>query len=65
MPVVARKRGAWWRVVEAETGRIAKNRNGTPVDGGGFSSKSAAEAQARAINAFKGDRNPVTIRQGS
>ncbi len=51
MPVKTVKRGSKFRVVEASTGRIAKNRAGTPVDGGGHGSKNKAARQARAINA--------------
>ena len=51
MPVTVVKRRGKWRVVETRTGRLAKNRAGTPVDGGGHRSKAAAAKQARAINA--------------
>jgi len=50
MPVKAVKRGDKWRVVESSNGKIAKNKGGTAVDGGGHSSKSSAQAQCRAIN---------------
>lgn len=53
MPVCARQRGLKWRIVECETGKITKNSSGAAVDGGGHSSKAAAEKQARAINASK------------
>lgn len=39
-----------WRVIEKGSGRIARNENGNPRDGGGFDSRARAEAQARAIN---------------
>jgi len=51
MPVKVKKSGDKFRVVEASTGKIAKNKGGTAVDGGGHSSKGKASAQARAINA--------------
>lgn len=51
MPVKVVKRGEKFRVVEAASGKIAKNSAGTAVDGGGSSSKARASAQARAINA--------------
>lgn len=51
MPVTVRRRGGRYRVVEAATGRVARNRAGTAVDGGGFRSRGRAMAQARAINA--------------
>jgi hypothetical protein len=53
MPVIAVKRGDKYRVVEKPVeGRvkIAKNKAGTAADGGGHSSKEAAQRQARAIN---------------
>lgn len=50
MPVKAVRRGDKWRVVEASTGKLAKNAAGTPVSKG-FSTKAAADKQARAINA--------------
>lgn len=50
MPVKSVKRGSKFRVVEASTGRIAKTRGGTPVDGGGHASKGKASRQASAIN---------------
>lgn len=51
MPVKATKRGNKYRVVEAKSGKIAKNKSGTAVDGGGHSSETKAKSQARAINA--------------
>lgn len=51
MPVTVRKVKGKWRVVEADTGRIAKNRAGTAVDGGGHESREQAIEQARAVNA--------------
>ena len=50
MPVKAVKRGSKFRVVETSTGRIAKNRSGTAVDGGGHASQGKASRQASAIN---------------
>jgi hypothetical protein len=38
-------------VIEANTGKISKNRGGTAVDGGGHSSRKKATNQVRAINA--------------
>jgi len=52
MPATVAKRGEKYRVVE-DDGSLVKNKQGTPVDGGGHKSRSAAEAQARAINANK------------
>lgn len=51
MPVTAKKVGKKYRVVEAETGAIAKNKAGTAADGGGHATMMAATRQARAMNA--------------
>jgi hypothetical protein len=50
MPVTVRKRDGKYRVVEAETGRIATSRKGNARDGGGHASKAKAARQARAMN---------------
>jgi hypothetical protein len=50
MPAKVAKRGGKFRVVEARTGRIVKNKAGTAADGGGHRSRARAQAQARAIN---------------
>ena len=49
MPVSVEKRGEKYRIVEP-SGKVAKNRAGTPVDGGGHETRLTAVAQARAIN---------------
>ena len=51
MPVTTKKVRGKYRVVEADSGKIAKNNSGTAVDGGGHASDKKAKAQARAINA--------------
>jgi len=51
MPVTTKKVGEKFRVVEANSGQIAKNKGGTALDGGGHGSKGKAAAQARAVNA--------------
>lgn len=51
MPVRVRKDGRRYRVVEASTGRIARNASGSSADGGGHATRASAERQARAINA--------------
>lgn len=38
-----------WRLIEPD-GKIAKNKSGTPLDGGGHTSKDKALSQVRAIN---------------
>lgn len=49
MPASIKKRGKKFRVVEP-SGKLVRNRAGTPVDGGGHSSKKRALSQASAIN---------------
>ena len=49
MPAHVEQRGSRYRVVEPN-GRLVRNRKGTPVDGGGHSSRKNARAQAAAIN---------------
>lgn len=49
MPARVEKRDGKWRVVEP-SGKLVRNRAGTPVDGGGHRRKEEAQAQARAIN---------------
>lgn len=56
MPVTVAKKKDKYRVVESSTGRIATNKSGTPVDGGGFSTADKARAQASAINASQHKR---------
>ncbi len=50
MPVTTAKREDKFRVVESDTGRIAKNRGGKALDGGGHGSKDKAQKQASAVN---------------
>lgn len=50
MPVKVAKRGDKFRLVESDTGRIAKNKANTPIDGGGKKSKSSVQKQASAVN---------------
>ena len=50
MPVKVQKRGDVYRVIEADSGRIAKTLNGNPRDGGGHGDRGKAVRQARAIN---------------
>lgn len=51
MPVMVRKMGNKWRVVEKATGRIAMTSKGNPHDGGGHSSESSCQKQVNAMNA--------------
>ena len=59
MPATVVKRGNKWRVIDADTGTITKNKAGTAVDGGGHSSKEAAQRQARAINRSLSQRGKI------
>ncbi|MGI9498442.1 MAG: hypothetical protein ACR2P3_00255 [Geminicoccaceae bacterium] len=45
-------------MVESATGRIAKNKGGTAVDGGGHPSPGKARAQVGAINTSKSRKRP-------
>jgi len=51
MPVCVERRGEKWRVIECDSRKIAKNSAGTAIDGGGHSSATGAQKQARAVNA--------------
>lgn len=48
MPIKVKRIGKKYRLVE-DDGAIAKNRRGTPIDGGGHSSSDKAIRQAQAI----------------
>lgn len=50
MPVIAKKIGDKYRIVEKATGKIAKNNAGTAIDGGGHDSEETAKSQASAVN---------------
>lgn len=50
MPVCVERKGMKWRLTECKTGKLVKNKAGTPVDGGGHDSKAHAQKQANAIN---------------
>jgi len=56
MPVKVVKRKNKYRIIDVETGRLTRNRAGTPVDGGGHFSYEKAVRQARAINASMNDK---------
>jgi len=49
VPVKVVKRGKKYRLVEP-SGKIARNKGGTAIDGGGHSSASGAKKQAAAVN---------------
>jgi hypothetical protein len=59
MPVTIELRLDKYRIVEAESGKIAKNESGNAIDGGGHATKSKAMAQMVAINRSK--NNPVKV----
>lgn len=50
MPVVVRKQGKKFRVVEASSGKVVKTAGGGKADGGGHRTRAEAESQARGIN---------------
>jgi len=54
VPAKVAKKGGKYRVVHGSDNRLVKNSSGTPVDGGGHQTGTAAEKQARAINRSKG-----------
>ena len=56
MPLTVKKRGDKYRVVEVNTGRIAKNAAGTAIDGGGKKSRAAVLKQAQAVNISQSKR---------
>ena len=56
MPVKVAKRSGKFRVIEANTGRIAKNKAGTAIDGGGHSTMNKAVKQVGAVNTPKSKR---------
>lgn len=56
MPNKVAKRNGKFRVIEGDTGRIVKNKSGTAIDGGGFSSKDKAQKQASAVNISQAKR---------
>jgi len=59
MPVVVRKRGAKFRVVESGSGKLAKTAGGGTADGGGHSTQAQADRQARAINRSLSKRGKI------
>lgn len=50
MPYKVAKRAGKYRIIEANTGRIAKNKGGTALDGGGHKTKPKADKQESALN---------------
>lgn len=61
MPVKIDKRKGKFRVVEVDTGRIAKNKAGTAIDGGGHATKAGAQKQASATNISQARQRGVKI----
>jgi hypothetical protein len=59
MPVVVRKRGDKFRIVESGSGKVAKTAGGGSADGGGHSSEEKAKRQARAINRSLSQRGKI------
>ena len=50
MPVTVKHIAGKYRIVEAESGNIATNKNNRPIDGGGHEDEAKAERQAGYIN---------------
>lgn len=50
MPLVVRKRGDKYRILESDTGRIARGRTGKALDRGGSRNATSLRKQAAAIN---------------
>lgn len=50
MPVKVKKVGDKFRIIEANTGKIAKDRGGKSFDKGGFKSKATANKHASGRN---------------
>ena len=50
MPYDIKKQKGKFRIVEKATGRIAKNKAGTAIDGGGYGSEAQAKKQQAAVN---------------
>jgi hypothetical protein len=50
MPLIVRKRGEKYRILERDSGRIARGPTGKALDHGGSRSASSLRAQAAAIN---------------
>lgn len=50
MPLSVKKQGTKFRVIEKNTGKLALNKGGKPLDGGGHASMAGAKAQAAAVN---------------
>jgi hypothetical protein len=50
MPLIVRKRGEKYRILEKDTGRIARGRTGKALDQGGSRSAEALKKQAAAVN---------------
>ena len=61
MPVKVAKKGDKFRIVES-SGKLARNKAGTPVDGGGHINTENASKQARAINRSLTNKLPVPER---
>lgn len=59
MPVTCRERNGKWYVVEADTGRRARNAEGAPVHKEPYDSRQECVKQARAINASLGREGKI------
>lgn len=50
MPLIVRKRGDKYRILESDTNRLARGRTGKALDRGGSRSSTSLRKQAAAIN---------------
>lgn len=50
MPYIIKKRGDKFRIIDKNTGKVARRSTGKPVDGGGKKTKSAVMPQMQAMN---------------
>lgn len=65
MPVTTKKVKGKTRIVEKDTGHIAKNKAGTAIDGGGFDSEAAAKKQMAAVNISLARKHGAKIPKGA
>ncbi len=49
MPYNVKKVGGKYRIFKAGSGKVAKNKGGTAMDGGGHDTPAAAHAQIKAV----------------
>jgi len=55
MPVETRKVGGKLRTVEVSTGKLARNKAGTPLDGGGWANSKTGRGKAERQSGYIND----------